>query len=78
MEIFFNENLSDRSRHIQKAPINYFTRLNKESMSPNVFTKVTPLRQFFKMTSVARSSLFCDVTQHDLGLWGRAAVPKCL
>ena len=39
VEIFYKENISDRSRHIQKAPISYFTHLNRESVSPNVFQK---------------------------------------
>jgi regulatory protein YycI of two-component signal transduction system YycFG len=39
VEIFYKENLLDRSRHIQKASINYFTVLNKETISPNVFHK---------------------------------------
>jgi len=39
LEIFYKENLSDRSRHIQKSSINYFPILNKESISPNVFHK---------------------------------------
>ena len=75
VETIYNENQSDRSRHIQKASTNYFTIL-KNQCRRIFFTVITLLRQLFKMTSVAKSSLYCNVRQHDFGLWDRAIVLK--